>query len=234
MSRSMISVAAGAPCPSSLQASRSGRIAATGRVPDDRHVTAADHASPLTLHPDRLFPADPACAAIARELYEAIARSPADLPARARRSAPALLRRAVRRPGQPARHLGPLRDEAAPRRPASRSTSSESATSALSEERRAKHLAAALRELGRLPRHRGALLARVLSSSTCSASPSARRCRRPMRSTTRSSRASARTRSGRGRSTPASASRCSRRLTTRATTSAPTGCSPTTRPGRGG
>jgi hypothetical protein len=31
---------------------------------------------PLTLHPDRLLPADPATRAIARELYDAVARLP--------------------------------------------------------------------------------------------------------------------------------------------------------------
>jgi len=51
-------------------------IAATGRVPDDRHVTAADRATLLELHPDRLFPVEPTVRAIARELYDAVAELP--------------------------------------------------------------------------------------------------------------------------------------------------------------
>jgi glucuronate isomerase len=39
-------------------------------------VTAADHATPLALHPDRLFPVDPTARAIARELYDAVRELP--------------------------------------------------------------------------------------------------------------------------------------------------------------
>ena len=39
-------------------------------------MTAADHATPLALHPDRLFPVDPTVRAIARELYDAVRELP--------------------------------------------------------------------------------------------------------------------------------------------------------------
>ena len=39
-------------------------------------MTAADHATPLELHPDRLFPVDPTVRAIARELYDAVGELP--------------------------------------------------------------------------------------------------------------------------------------------------------------
>ena len=174
------------------------RAGATGRRPggsklphcavtDDGHVTSAGHDPPLSLHPDRLFPPEPGVRAIARDLYEAIAGAAADLPARARRSAPALLRRAVRRPGEPARHLGSLRDAAAPRRAAIPLDELGVGDEPLSEERAREDLAAAVRELGRLPRHRGALLAREPARRAVRCHRRARRCRRPMRSTTRSS-----------------------------------------------
>ena len=97
------------------------------------------------------------------------------------------------------------------------------ATSRCPRTARARHLAAAVRELGRLPRHRGALLAREPARRAVRGhlAPVAADGRCDLRPDPRA--ASARTRSGRGRSTPASASRCSRRPTTRATTSPPTG-----------
>lgn len=52
------------------------RIAAIGRFPDDTAVTAADPGSPLTLHPDRLFPADPTVRGIARRLYTEVEHLP--------------------------------------------------------------------------------------------------------------------------------------------------------------
>ena len=58
--------------------------------------TGAD--APLTLHPDRLLPAEPGVRAIARRLYEAVQGAAVDLSARARRSAPAARERAFADP----------------------------------------------------------------------------------------------------------------------------------------
>ncbi len=102
------------------------------------------------------------------------------------------------------------------------------ARSALEAPRGRAGVAAALRALGRLPRHARALLARVAARRDLRRRPSDRR-RRP---TTRSRRGSPRTPSARARCSSASTSRCSPPPTTRATTSPHTPRSPPTRPGR--
>jgi glucuronate isomerase len=51
-------------------------IASWGRVPDDMAMTVTDAVAPLSLHPDRLLPAEPGVRAIARRLYEAVEELP--------------------------------------------------------------------------------------------------------------------------------------------------------------
>ena len=115
-------------------------------------MTAADHATLLELHRDQLFPVDPTVRAIARELFNVVARTAADLPARAHRSAAAGLGPSVRGPDGPAHHPGPLRDPAAPceRHPLDELGVGDEP---LSEDR--GESGGCSRELGRLPRHGG-------------------------------------------------------------------------------
>ena len=136
--------------------------------------------------------------AIARDLYEATRELPLICPHGHVDPRRLSSRRAVRRPGEPARHLGPLRDAAAARERRRTRATSASAGEALSEERRAKHVAAALRSLGRSSAARAvALLARARARRHVRHLGAAIAARPPTRSTTRSLRASPSTRSGR-------------------------------------
>ena len=119
-----------------------------------------DTAVPLALHPDRLLPAGPGRAGDRAPALRRGARPAGHLAARPRRPAAAARRRAVPGPGDPVRHARPLRDPAAARRAACRSTRSASGRARSPRTASRAVWRRAVRALGRLPRHAGALLAR--------------------------------------------------------------------------
>ena len=113
----------------------------------------------LSLHPDRLLPPEPRRQGYRPPALRCGGRAAADIPARTRGSATSAGKRPISGSGDAVDHTRPLRDPAAARRRRRPCRARRRTGSALGG-RRTKGVAAAVRTLGCLPRHGGAVLAR--------------------------------------------------------------------------